>query len=158
MNVVSDDVLDVIIGIVKNGGGEVFEQDGYINLCGVRNNATNDTFNDTLYIFWKDSTDGKFKCVKTSGFTTKPGKRAVLNEKKNIPTNGVAIVKEGWHKECWHIGRHNPKSKNTHIAFRQDWDVTQPITITRDNTQFGQRGPGYELRIISEKQKGDILV
>lgn len=150
MNVVSDDVLDVIIGIVKNGGGEVFEQDGYINLCGVRNNATNDTFNDTLYIFWKDSTDGKFKCVKTSGFTTKPGRRSFQNESGKIPTNGVAIVKEGWHKECWHIGRHNPTSKNTHIAFRQDWDVTQPITITRDNTQFGQRGSNYKLNIISE--------
>ena len=148
MNSVSDDVLDKIIKIVKNGGGEVFEQDGYINLCGVRNNATNDTFNDTLYIYWKDSTDGKFKCVKTSGFTTKPGKRSVLNESGGINEAGVAIVKEGWHKECWHIGWHNRKSKNGHEAFRQDADVTRPITITRDKSQFGQKGK-YELRIFT---------
>ena len=73
MLTVSSDVIDKIIKIVKDGGGQVFEKEGYINFCGVRNNATNDTFNDVLYIYWKDTTDGKFKCVKTSAFTTKPG-------------------------------------------------------------------------------------
>ena len=45
---VSSDVIDKIIKIVKDGGGEVFEQEGYINFCGVRNNVANDTFNDVI--------------------------------------------------------------------------------------------------------------
>ena len=146
---VSSDVIDKIIKIVKDGGGEVFENDGYINFCGVRNNATNDTFNDVLYIYWKDTTDGQFKCVKTSGFTTKPGKRAVLNEKGNTNSKGVAIVKEGWHPECWHLGVHNAGKQSAHKALRQDQGVTKPITITRDKTQFGNKG-NYELRILSD--------
>ena len=146
---VSSDVIDKIIKIVKDGGGEVFENDGYINFCGVRNNATNDTFNDVLYIYWKDTTDGQFKCVKTSGFTTKPGKRAVLNEKGNTNSKGVAIVKEGWHPECWHLGVHNAGKQSAHKALRQDQGVTKPITITRDKTQFRNKG-NYELRILSD--------
>ena len=142
---VTSDVIDKIIKIVKDGGGEVFENDGYINFCGVRDNATNDTFNDTLYIYWKDVTDGQFKCVKTSGFTTKPGKRSVLNENGKVNSKGVAIVKEGWYKDVWHIGLHGGKYK----ALRQDEGITKPITITRDKTQFGQKGT-YELRIFSD--------
>ena len=146
---VSSDVIDKIIKIVKDGGGEVFENDGYINFCGVRNNATNDTFNDVLYIYWKDTTDGQFKCVKTSGFTTKPGKRAVLNEKGKTNSKGVAIVKEGWHPDCWHLGVHNAGKQSAHKALRQDQGITKPITITRDKTQFGNKG-NYELRIFSD--------
>ena len=142
---VSDDVIDKIINIVKSGGGEVFEKEGYINFFGVRNNATNDTFNDVLYIYWKDATDGKFKCVKTSGFTTKPGKKAVLNMTGKVNSKGVAIVKEGWHPDVWHHGKHGGK----YAALRQDAGVTKPITITRDKTQFGQSG-NYELRIFSD--------
>ena len=149
---VSSDVIDKIIKIVKDGGGEVFEN-GYINFCGVRSNVTNDTFNDDLYIYWKDTTDGQFKCVKTSGFTTKPGPRAVFNQypdpnKKTNP-NGVAIVKEGWYPDVWHIGMHKPGSTTGHMALRQDRDVTKPITITRDKTQFGKSGK-YELRIFED--------
>ena len=143
---VSSDVIDKIIKIVKNGGGKVFEDEGYINFCGVRNNATNDTFNDTLYIYWKDSTDGKFKCVRTSGFTTKPGKKAVLNENGTVNSKGVAIVKEGWHPDVWKHGKH----KGQYDALRQDENATKPITITRDKTQFGNKGNNYELRIFSD--------
>lgn len=143
---VSSDVIDKIIKIVKDGGGEVYEEDGYINFCGVRNNVTDDTFNDTLYIYWKDINDGQFKCVRTSGFTTKPGKKSVLNESGNVNSKGVAIVKEGWHKDVWHHGLHGGKYK----ALRQDENVTQPITITRDKTQFGNKSNKYELRIISD--------
>ena len=146
MTEVTSDVIDKIIKIVKDGGGQVFENEGYINFCGVRNNATNDTFNDTLYIYWKDSTDGKFKCVRTNGFTTKPGKRAVLNENGNVNSKGVAIVKEGWYPDVWHHGLHGGKYK----ALRQDQGVTKPITITRDKTQFGKGGNKYELRILSD--------
>lgn len=143
---VSSDVIDKIIKIVKDGGGEVFENDGYINFCGVRNNATNDTFNDVLYIYWKDTTDGNFKCVKTSGFTTKPGKKSVLNTTGKVNSKGVAIVKEGWHPDVWYHGLHGGK----YAALRQDDGVTKPITITRDKTQFGQNGNNYELRIFSD--------
>lgn len=143
---VSSDVIDKIIKIVKDGGGEVFENDGYINFCGVRNNTTNDTFNDVLYIYWKDTTDGKFKCVKTSAFTTKPGKKAVLNTTGKTNSKGVAIVKEGWYPDVWHHGMHGGK----HKALRQDVGVTKPITITRDKTQFGKSGNNYELRIFSD--------
>lgn len=146
---VSSDVIDKIIKIVKDGGGEVFENDGYINFCGVRNNATNDTFNDVLYIYWKDTTDGQFKCVKTSGFTTKPGKKAFLNESGKVNSKGVAIVKEGWYKDVWHHGIHAKGRKSEHRALRQDDGVTNPITITRDKTQFGKKG-NYELRIFSD--------
>ena len=143
---VSSDVIDKIIKIVKDGGGEVFEKEGYINFCGVRNNVTDDTFNDVLYIYWKDTTDGNFKCVKTSGFTTKPGKKAVLNMTGKVNSKGVAIVKEGWHPDVWHHGLHGGK----YPALRQDENVTKPITITRDKTQFGQSGNNYELRIFSD--------
>ena len=129
-----------IIKIVKSGGGEVFENEGYINFCGVRNNATNDTFNDELYIYWKDATDGKFKCVKTSGFTTKPGKKAVLNTNGKVNSKGVAIVKEGWYPDVWHHGMHRGKYR----ALRQDAGVTKPIAITRDKTQYGKGGNTYE--------------
>ena len=140
---VSNSELDKIIKIVKDGGGEVFENDGYINFCGVRNNATNDTFNDILYIYWKDSTVGSFKCVKTTDFTTKPGKKSVVNP---INSNGAAIVKEGWHKDIWHHGKHQGK----YDALRQDEGVTKPVTITRDNTQKGRNDNKYELRIFSD--------
>ena len=143
---VSNDVIDKIIKIVENGGGEVYDKKGYINFCGVRNNVTNDSFNDTLYIYWKDSTNGKFKCVRTSGFTTKPGKRAVLNENGSVNSKGVAIVKEGWYPDVWHHGKHDGK----YAALRQDQGVTKPITITRDKTQFGKSGNNYELRIFSD--------
>ena len=143
---VSSDVIDKIIKIVKDGGGEVFENDGYINFCGVRNNATNDTFNDVLYIYWKDVTDGEFKCVKTTAFTTKPGKKAVLNTTGKTNSKGVAIVKEGWYPDVWHHGMHGGK----HAALRQDVGITKPITITRDKTQFGLGGNNYELRIFSD--------
>ena len=143
---VSSDVIDKIIKIVKSGGGQVFENDGYINFCGVRNNETNDTFNDVLYIYWKDATNGNFKCVKTSGFTTKPGKKSVLNTSGKVNSKGVAIVKEGWHPDIWHHGMHGGK----HKALRQDQGVTKPITITRDKTQFGKGGNNYELRIFSD--------
>lgn len=141
---VSSDVIDKIIKIVKDGGGEVFEKEGYINFLGVRNNATNDSFNDTLYIYWKDSTDGEFKCVKTKGFTTKPGQRVILNENGDTNSKGAAIVKEGWHPDVWHHGKHGGK----YDALRQTQGVTKPITITRDKTQFGKKG-NYELRIFS---------
>lgn len=142
---VSSDIIDKIIKIVKSGGGEVFEQEGYINFCGVRNNATNDTFNDTLYIYWKDNTDGKFKCVKTKGFTTKPGKKVILNENGETNSRGAAIVKEGWYPDVWHHGKHGGK----YDALRQTQGITKPITITRDKTQFGNKGK-YELRIFSD--------
>ena len=146
---VSSDIIDKIIKMVKSGGGEVFEQEGYINFFGVRNNVTNDTFNDTLYIYWKDYKDGKFKCVKTSGFTTKPGKKAFLNESGKVNSKGVAIVKEGWYKDVWHHGIHCKGKKSEHKALRQDPGVTNPIAITRDKTQFGKKG-NYELRIFSD--------
>ena len=138
---VSNDVIDKIINIVKSGGGEVFEQEGYINLCGVRNMTTDDTFNDVLYIYWKEG--GAFRCVKTSGFTTKPGKAMIQNP---ATESGCAIVKEGWHPGVWHIGMHKPDSENGHEALRQTANITKPITITRDNTQRGQTGD-YYLRV-----------
>ena len=144
---VTGDVIDKIINIVRSGGGTVFEQDGYINFCGVRNNATNDTFNDILYIYWKEN--GVFKCVKTSGFTTKPGEKSVHNRNGDGNTSGVAIVKEGWHPNVWHIGIHGPNSSNPHEALRQTENLTEPITITRDKTQYGKSG-AYELRIFED--------
>ena len=144
---VTGDIVDKIINIVKSGGGEVFEQDGHINFCGVRNNATNDSFNDVLYIYWKEG--DSFKCVKTSGFTTKPGESSVHNSKGKGNVNGVAIVKEGWHPNIWHRGVHGASSSYPHDALRQTEGVTRPITITRDKTQYGNKGKNYELRIFS---------
>jgi hypothetical protein len=144
---VTGDVIDKIINIVRSGGGTVFEQDGYINFCGVRNNVTNDTFNDVLYIYWKEN--GVFKCVKTSGFTTKPGEKSVHNLNRDGNASGVAIVKEGWHPNVWHLGIHGPNSSNPHEALRQTKDVTEPITITRDKTQYGKSG-AYELRVFED--------
>lgn len=143
---VSSDVLDKIIKIVKSGGGEVYEKEGYINLCGVRNNVTDNSFNDTLYVYWKDSSDGNFKCVKTSGFTTKPGKKVILNEDNKQNSSGAAIVKEGWYPNVWHHGKH----KNSYAALRQDEGVTEPITITRDKSQYGLKSNTYKLVINSE--------
>lgn len=147
---VSSDIIDRIIEIVRDGGGEVFEQEGYINFFGVRNNVTNDKFNDTLYIYWKDTTEGKFKCVKTKGFTTKPGKKAVLNTSGKVNSNGVAIVKEGWYPDVWCHGKHKGKYK----ALVQSEDITKKITITRDKSQFGNSINGeYYLRINLDTQE-----
>ena len=143
MNNVSNDVIDKIIKIVKSGGGEVYEQDGYINFFGVRNNVTNDTFNDSLYIYWKEG--GVFKCVTTNGFTTKPGKRVILGQDKVRNDGGAAILKEGWQKDIWCIGKH----QNKYTALRSGGGSTKPTIITRDKTQYGQKGPNYELRIFS---------
>lgn len=144
---VSADVIDKIIKIVRDGGGTVFEEDGYINFCGVRNNSTDNTFNDTLYIYWKEG--DLFKGIRTSGFTTKPGKHWVQNSGNS---KGVAIVKEGWHPDVWKHGVHNKSSKNGHNALIQTYGVTTPITITRDKTQYGQTG-NYTLNIISNTQE-----
>ena len=138
---VSSEELEKIIKIVKDGGGEVFEKEGYINFCGVRNNKTNDTFNDTLYIYWKEK--GEFQGFKTIEFTTKPGKNSIVNP---INESGAAIIKEGWHPDIWHHGKHQGK----YDALRQDEGVTKPVTITRDNTQRGRSDGKYELRILSD--------
>ncbi len=150
MIVVESSIIDKIIKIVKDGGGTVFEQDGYINFCGVRNNSTNDTFNDTLYIYWKEG--GLFKCLKTSGFTTKPGQYWVQNKGGSGNSGGVAIVKEGWHPNVWKHGVHNRSSKNGHDALIQTYGATTPITITRDKTQYGKSG-NYELKVFSNTQE-----
>jgi hypothetical protein len=148
---VSSEELEKIIKIVKDGGGEVFEKEGYINFCGVRNNKTNDTFNDTLYVYWKyydeEEEEFKFKGYKIDEFTTKPGKDAVLNLNKDVNEKGVAILKEGWHKNIWKIGRY--KGKNEYDAFVQ----TGWATITRDNTQQKRRDGKYELKIISNTKE-----
>lgn len=144
---VSSDIIDKIIKLVKGDGGEVFEQEGYINFCGVRNPATNNTFNDTLYVYWKEG--DAFKCVKTTKFTTKPGKKWV---QKGGNKNGVAIVKEGWHKDIWCHGTHNAGKPSGHKALRQTPGKTKPITITRDNTQYGKTGE-YTLNVILDKQE-----
>lgn len=146
MVTVSNDVLNKLMEIVKSGGGKIDESNGHINLLGVRNNVTNDSFNDTLYIFWKDG--GSFKCIKTTEFTTKPGKRSVLNENGKVNKNGVAILKEGWHPNIWAIGLH----KGQYTALRQN----SSATITRDNTQFGKKG-NYELKVISNTTQSGIF-
>lgn len=145
MNTVSSDIIDKIIEIVKSGGGEVYEQPGFVNFCGVRNNATNDTFNDTLYIYWKEG--DAFTGMSTNGFTTKPGKKVILNSDGKQNKKGAAILKEGWHKDIWHIGKH----QNKYTALRSTSGVTNPTAVTRDNTQFG-KGPNYELRVFEEKK------
>lgn len=147
MKTVSDDILNKIIKIVKDGGGEVYEKPGYVNFCGVRNNVTNDTFNDTLYIYWKEG--NSFKGIYTNEFTTKPGKKIVLNTNGNGNPNGAAILKEGWQKDIWHIGEHKPDSKNGHLALRSSSGVTKPTKITRDKTQYGKKSSNYELRIFN---------
>lgn len=147
---VSSDVIDKIIKIVKDGGGKVFEQDGYINFCGVRNNVTDNTFNDTLYIYWKDNTTGTFKCVKTSGFTTKPGKTVIQNSNNNTVHSGAAILKEGWQENIWKIGLHKKEYKALQSSGCND------TIITRDNTQFGKTGD-YELRIIENTTEAGLF-
>lgn len=144
MTTVSNDIIDKIIKIVKAGGGEVYEQPGYINFCGVRNYTTNDTFNDTLYIYWKEG-DG-FKCVRTNGFTTKPGKKVILNADGKQNSQGAAILKEGWQKDIWHIGKHQGK----YTALRSSGGITKATVVTRDKTQYG-KGPKYELRIFNDR-------
>ena len=141
MNAVSSDVVNKIIDIVKKNGGEVYEQPGYINFCGVRNNATNDTFNDVLYIYWKEGSE--FKGVCTNGFTTKPGRKVILNSDGKQNSQGAAILKEGWQKDIWHIGKHQGK----YTALRSSGGITNPTVITRDKTQYGKGGTKYELRV-----------
>ena len=142
---VSSDVIDKIIKVVKDGGGEIFEQDGYINFCGVRNYTTDNTFNDSLYIYWKEG--GVFKCVTTSGFTTKPGASVILGKSCRNNNGGAAILKEGWQKDIWHIGKHQGK----YYALRSTASVTTPTIITRDDSQY-DKGPNYELRVFENKK------
>ena len=132
MESVSIDIINKIIDIVKSGGGTVYEQPGYINFCGVRNYICDNTFNDILFIYWKDG--DTFKGCQTTGFTTKPGKTKVLGLLRNGQLDpdrhedGVAIVKEGWHQDVWEIGSH----RGEYDALVQRGN----ISITRDATQY----------------------
>ena len=134
---VSIDELNKVMNVVKSGGGQIYEQDGYINFVGVRNYVPDDTFNDTFYIYWKEG--GQFKGIKTNEFTTKPGRKTIQNTNGKTNAKGVAILAEGWHPNLWHIGLH----KNTYKALRQ----LSKTTIYRDKTQFGQNSKTYELRL-----------
>ena len=138
MLTVSNDVVNKIIKIVQDGGGSIYEQEGYINLFGVRSPVTDNTFNDTLYIFWKEG--GQYKCVKTTGFLTKPGESSVHGTIKSPNAKGVAILRKGWHKDIWHHGLH----KGEYKALRQYTNVT----VYRDKTQYGQKGP-YKLNLFT---------
>ena len=126
-------VINKLIEIVKKNGGEVYETDGYINFFGVRNTVYNNKFNDTFYIYWKEN--GVFKCCKTTGFTTKPGPKHVLNISGKAVKDGTAILHEGWHKDIWHIGIH----ANKYEALRSGGvgsGKTKPTKFTRDKTQY----------------------
>lgn len=151
MNNVSKDVIDKIIKMVKDGGGEVYEQPGYINFFAVRNIVTDNTFNDSLYIYWKEGDE--FKCVTTNGFTTKPGPKFILGQSSDNNPKGAAILKEGWQKDIWHVGVHRPNDlpPRSYLALRSTVGATKPTVITRDNTQYGKGGTDYELRVFSDK-------
>ena len=137
MEIVSIDIINKIIDLVRSsepidGPSRVYDQPGYINFFGVRNYICDNTFNDTLYIYWKEG--DTFKGCKTTGFTTKPGKTKVLGVLRDGQLDpdrneeGVAIVKEGWHPNIWKIGSH----KGEYDALVQTGD----ILITRDITQY----------------------
>ena len=126
---VSNDVTNKLIEIIKNNGGKVYEQERYLNFFGVRDVIYNNTFNDTLYIFWKES--GAFKCIKTTGFTTKPGPKHIINYNGGEKSYGIAIFYEGWHEDIWTIDKHNGE-------YEALCNRANPTKFTRDNTQYGK--------------------
>ena len=129
---VDSSVISKLIEIVKKNSGEVYDQPNYINFFGVRDHIYNNNFNDTLYIFWKDTTSGNFVGCKSKGFTTKPGPTHVLNLRGCCKKEGVAIMLEGWQKDIWAIGTHQ-----TDYQALVSKCAPCPTKLTRDNTQFG---------------------
>ena len=133
---VSNDVTNKLIEIIKNNGGKVYEQERYLNFFGVRDTIYNNTFNDTLYIFWKEG--GAFKCIKTTGFTTKPGPKHIINYSGEEKEYGIAIFHEGWHEDIWIIGTHGISKKDLSKRYTALVNGGKPATFTRDNTQYGK--------------------
>lgn len=125
-----------IINIVKSSGGKIYD-DGTINFFGLRDYTVNNTFNDFLYVYWKDSIQKEFIGFMVTEFTTKPGLQSFQNKQWNTKEykKGVGIVVEGWYKDIWEIGRHGWNSNGTpknynHIALVQ----TGNIAVYRNNT------------------------
>lgn len=102
-----DLTVDQLIDTLENKGHVVFKNDSKnynINYIGVRSNSRKpNKFDDMFYIFWKYQ--GKWNLVKHTG-TTDPGMYWLENP---INVDGTAILKEGQHRGCWKIGKHQGK-------------------------------------------------
>lgn len=113
-------ILDKIISL---DGGVVFDHPYYLNIVGIRNENDPDKFNDTMIYFWFDET-GNITTKECNHFTTDPG---VSNMTNTINSKGCAIVKPGFYRKLWTIGKHQGKYK----ALVQ----YSPIKVYRDNNR-----------------------
>ena len=101
-------------------GYKVYENGG-VNIFAVRNKPfVLNTFNDDLYLFWKD---GEKWVTHHFKITTLPGKYWLNNL---INPKGSAILKTNQYKDCYKLGKH--KGKEALIQCRN-------VTFYRDNNK-----------------------
>jgi hypothetical protein len=103
----------------------------HVNLLGVRYKSNVNSFNDKLYIIRNIITEVEVREI--TNFTTDPGLYYLSN-----PTNssGTAILKPGFYKNLWQIGKH----KNKYKALVQ----VNPCTVYRDTNKDNKLDKGKE--------------
>lgn len=113
--------LDNVIEVLKAKRYKVFENEGILNIVGIRSNETDGSdYDDHCYVFYK-LPDGKWK-LHIYTITTNPGNYYLQNP---LPgTKGTAIMVPGQHLNLWAIGLHRQKQK----AFVQ----VNPVPVYRD--------------------------
>jgi len=116
-------MIDKLRLLTEAFGGTVFKTPDYLNLVGVRSPGDVNKFNDTLYYYWFDS-KGKPEIRSIKEFTTDPGLKIL---RAPITTKGTAVVKEGWYRRMWKLGKH----KNSYPALVQ----ANPCVVFRDNNR-----------------------
>lgn len=120
-NLGKDELCDLINSI----DGVVFTDPYLLNLVAIRDLDCPDEWNDFLIYFYWDS-DGVFHKTVVDQFTTDPGLKYL---KDPCSPSGCAIVKEGWYRKLWIIGKHKG-----YEALQQ----YSPITVYRDANKDGK--------------------
>jgi len=112
--------IRALLALMKRKDYVIYDKPYQLNIVGVRNDSTTpNSFDDTLYVFWKDDANkwqGKFYTI-----TTDPG-TYWLNNPMN--PQGTAILKEGQYINSHQIGLH--RGEYTALVQRS------PVTVLRD--------------------------
>lgn len=117
--------IDKIISVLKAKGYPVAEDDSKdhnLNLVGIRsNNTVPNSFDDLFTVFWKYKSQWTLRAFPC---TTDPGSTWLLDKDGKANPAGTGILKEGYHKDIWHLGLHQGKYE----ALKQ----CSPVTVIRD--------------------------
>ncbi len=126
---------------VQSKGYAFFSKPMSINIIGVRKNFSDNTFNDLIYVAYKDPYT-ESDVVESFQCTTKPGRYYLENPMNN---EGTAIIKEGQYRGAYKIGRHK-----SYEALEQKADMT----YYRDNNKDDV--PDYDGKMFTGNFKTNI--